>query len=363
MTALAVLPLLLALALWGSVHADDAPVPEPQGISAPAFPKVARAGDTALTITWGSVVGADGYEVHRYNSAQGRYVKVATLRSRATAKWTNKRLKTGKKYTYKVRAYRNAGLSKEYSDFTYPISAVPYRRDAKIVNAGATLKGAASMEIGLMQKLKVDASAVPSAYSTAKDKKVVDPAIRLIVTNPLLAVEGGSIVGKSVGTTHVYALAHNGNVKRIRVNVVDYARPVSWENLDQVGEVVADILLNCKEELADIASFLGMSDLDEQKTIELGASGELISEIVIPDENIVGAVKRILSYSGLSAHIVANRNGTALMLRGSDGFASFFYLIGYEIQDDQTQEYIDQFGDRGTKIAPHWAVYYSVLAG
>ncbi|MDR2486987.1 MAG: fibronectin type III domain-containing protein, partial [Clostridiales Family XIII bacterium] len=201
-------------------------------IEEPGFPHVERAGDTALKVTWSRVAGADGYEVFRYNSAQGRYTKVATVRSGTVLRWTNKRLKTGKKYVYKARAYKNVGLAKEYSDFTYPVSAVPYKRDAKVVNAGATLKGAASMEIGLMQKQKVEVSAVPSAYGTAKERRVVDPSIRLLATNPVVSIESGNVVGKSVGTTHVYALAHNGNVKRIHVEVVDYARPTTWENLD-----------------------------------------------------------------------------------------------------------------------------------
>jgi hypothetical protein len=70
------------------------------------------AGGATLTVFWKAVAGADGYEVFRYNRAQGRYTRFATIRNGATAKWTDRRLKTGKKYTYKVRAYRNAGLVK-----------------------------------------------------------------------------------------------------------------------------------------------------------------------------------------------------------------------------------------------------------
>jgi hypothetical protein len=363
MALAALLVLFLALAAPASACVGIAPSLDTPSLATPSFPKAGRAGDTALTITWSRVTGVDGYEVHRYNSAQRRYVKVATLHNGATAKWTDRRLKTGKKYVYRVRAYKNAGLAKEHSDFTYPVSAVPYKRDAKVVNAGAALKGAASMEIGVMQKQKVEASAVPSAYGTAKDRRVVDPTIRLLATNPIVSIEGGSIVGKSVGTTHIYALAHNGNVKRIRVDVVDYSKPATWENLDIAGEEAADILLNCKDEMTEVFSYLASCDRSKEIRIQLDSAGGIASDILIEDKKILGSLKALLAYSPLQCDIVANKWGVSMLLQGSSDYYVYYYQIDFEIQTDRTQEYIDQHSSRGAKIAPHWAVYYDFVAG
>jgi hypothetical protein len=219
------------------------------------------------------------------------------------------------------------------------------------------------MEIGLMQNQKVDVSVVPSAYGTAKGKRVVDPTVRLLVTNPLVKVEGSSIVGKGVGTTYIYALAHNGNVKRIRVAVVDYARPTTWENLDRAGTEVADLLLNKGEELGNVISyFTSRLTNDEELWYEMGEQNELTGTLTDVPNGIKGALESILSFSKLRTMVSAVKDGTLIVLRETTAVGAITYDVFFLVQDPSEAMYSD-IVKTSMKIAEHWYVRKDVMAG
>lgn len=61
---------------------------------------------SAVTLKWGKTSGATGYELYRYNSKIKKYEKIATINSGSTVSYTDKNLKKGTTYQYKVRAYK-----------------------------------------------------------------------------------------------------------------------------------------------------------------------------------------------------------------------------------------------------------------
>ena len=58
-----------------------------------------------LKIRWKKIAGANGYQIYRATSKNGTYKLVKTINKGSTTSWTNKSLKSGKKYYYKVRAF------------------------------------------------------------------------------------------------------------------------------------------------------------------------------------------------------------------------------------------------------------------
>lgn len=68
--------------------------------------KVKNVKKKKAALSWKKVSKATGYEVYRKASKKGSYKKVATIKKGTTVKYTNKKLKKNKKYSYKVRAYR-----------------------------------------------------------------------------------------------------------------------------------------------------------------------------------------------------------------------------------------------------------------
>lgn len=86
----------------------------------PAAPNVSLKSSkkNQMKVSWKKVSGASGYEVYRASSKKGKYTKVTTIKKGKTASYTDKKVKSGKKYYYKVRAYKTVGGKKVYSKYS-----------------------------------------------------------------------------------------------------------------------------------------------------------------------------------------------------------------------------------------------------
>lgn len=91
----------------------------------------AKAGKKKAVLSWKKVSGADGYMVYRGAKKKGKYKKIAKVvkvkvgkrtkevKQVANIKYTNTKLKAGKKYYYKVKAYKATTRKKKvYTKFS-----------------------------------------------------------------------------------------------------------------------------------------------------------------------------------------------------------------------------------------------------
>lgn len=69
-------------------------------------------------ISWNKIYGAHGYRVYRASSKKGSYSRVATVSNGSTLSFTDKSVKKGKVYYYKIRAYRTVNGSKNFSSYS-----------------------------------------------------------------------------------------------------------------------------------------------------------------------------------------------------------------------------------------------------
>ena len=83
----------------------------------------AKAGKKRAAIRWKKVSGASGYKVYRSAKKNGKYKAVKTIKKQRTVAFTNKKLKKGKTYYYKVRAYRTVKGKKVYSPYSKAVKA------------------------------------------------------------------------------------------------------------------------------------------------------------------------------------------------------------------------------------------------
>ena len=75
------------------------------------------AGKKKATLKWKKAKDADGYIIYRSTSKNGEYKKVKTISKGSTVKYTDKNLKSGKKYYYKVVAYnKTSGVTAYAAD-------------------------------------------------------------------------------------------------------------------------------------------------------------------------------------------------------------------------------------------------------
>ena len=123
---------------------------------------LASAAYNKIKITWSAVKGADGYEVYQYNSGTKKYSRVATV---TKTSYTRTGLKTGTKYTYKVRAYKNADKEKLYSSYSKAASAKPALSKA----AGVKAKNSKGKKAAVSWK-KVSGASGYEVYRSTKKK-------------------------------------------------------------------------------------------------------------------------------------------------------------------------------------------------
>ena len=72
----------------------------------------------AITVKWKKQSDATGYKIYRATKEKGKYKVVKTIKKNTTVKWTNKKLKSGKKYFYKIKVYKTSKGGKVYSTFS-----------------------------------------------------------------------------------------------------------------------------------------------------------------------------------------------------------------------------------------------------
>lgn len=85
----------------------------------PARPSVKlSAGVNQIRISWKKIKGVSGYVVYRSGRKSGGYTKVKTLKRSSATSYTNKNLKSSKKYYYKVRAFKTVNGKKVYSSYS-----------------------------------------------------------------------------------------------------------------------------------------------------------------------------------------------------------------------------------------------------
>ena len=73
-------------------------------------------GSTKVKLSWDKV-SVTGYEIYR-STDQKKWTKVTTITKSKTVNYTNKKLKSNKKYYYKIRAYKTVNRKKVYGKYS-----------------------------------------------------------------------------------------------------------------------------------------------------------------------------------------------------------------------------------------------------
>lgn len=94
----------------------------------------------SVKISWTKTSNITGYWVYKKNS-KGKYKKIATVDG-SKSSYTDKKLTTGKTYSYKVKAYRQVGNTKYKAKNSKAISVVPIPGKPKITSIKSIKNGA-----------------------------------------------------------------------------------------------------------------------------------------------------------------------------------------------------------------------------
>ena len=205
------------------------PKPEPTNIKVSKQPSVKiKAGKKSLTIGWRKVKGAAGYDIffaqcnHKHKKHTCKNVK--RIKGNKTFTWKKSGLKKGTAYKSYVKAYIYKNGKKKYI-YTSPVmyaytgNGTKKYTNAKSVKLKNVKKGKLSLKKGKTFKIKAKVNKVN------KKKKLMPkshaPTLRYMTSNKKIATVSskGKIKAVAKGKCYIYAYAHNGVCKKVRVTV------------------------------------------------------------------------------------------------------------------------------------------------
>ena len=92
-----------------------------KAIAKPVISSITSLSQSALTVKWKKVGGADGYIVKRSTSQNGTYTTVKTITNADTLSYKDTKVEAGVTYYYKIKAYDDTYGTKGYSGNSSPL--------------------------------------------------------------------------------------------------------------------------------------------------------------------------------------------------------------------------------------------------
>ena len=255
--ALCFLTVFCLLLSRGTVFPKQAEAQEQENITLKAPEKVRAKSykGKKLRLSWKQTEGAEGYVIQEYKNAKKKFIKVAETVGVKTD-WVSGKAK--KKRTYRVCAYRVKNGQKVMGNYSYEVSAIPYNKKSKLVNAGEVQAKQYQIKLGLREAKQMEVTVKNSRFAKNKKAKLIDNSLRWYTTDPTVAtVDGKGVVtarGKA-GNCQIYARAHNGNYTGlIQIEVCNFARPESFD-VTYTQPDITMLLKDYKEDLSIIAEY------------------------------------------------------------------------------------------------------------
>lgn len=129
--------------------AEATPVTATQSVSIKSVTPIAKASSysySKVKVTWDAVDGADGYEVYRATTKNGKYTKTY-ITSASKTSYINAGRTCGKTYYYKVRAFKKNGSKNTYSKYSAVTSARVVPSKTSVKDAWGSASGTHSLFI------------------------------------------------------------------------------------------------------------------------------------------------------------------------------------------------------------------------
>lgn len=124
-------------------------------LSAPYGLRTTSNSKNRISLSWGSVTNATSYNIYRATSTSGPYRKIGTSK---TTSFTNKSLRKGTTYCYKVKAVNRLGLSAYSEVLNVTVGGSSSSSNSIGIPTGFTAKAASGTQISLQWNLVTNAT-------------------------------------------------------------------------------------------------------------------------------------------------------------------------------------------------------------
>lgn len=230
--------------------------------------------EKGIILKWSKVQKSKGYVIYRNSK------KIATIKSNKIKKYIDKKVKSGKKYTYEIAPYRIINGKKVLGSKSYKIEIKATKRNTKKINPARVVIPdfyyKENYSVGLNESIKLHAKA--KVKKGLKKKKVFSSKIVWSSSDESLAtVDQNGVVkannNRKTGTVYITARAINGVKKVIKVDVINYYNPLKFKNYRVVPEELAPLFGKYKNEMCEIATYFAFDNKISNVKIDLESDG------------------------------------------------------------------------------------------
>lgn len=304
-----------------------------------------------MKVKWKKVKDADGYRIYRYSKKKKKYIAVKTIYDYDKTSWIDKDLKNHKIYKYKVASFKVHKGKKKISKKSYWVSARTYGKKGKLVNAEQIdITENSPIYMGICSELELETIILTDKQTNNKKARVFSEKIRWISSDETLVKvnkKGKLTSCEEEGTCYVYAMAHNGKKKKIKVNIVNYANPKSFPDYEGNNEYINELLMNYRTEVCNIATYF--TKYAEEKTSGMIESDENGNIIGIPQLKNISEIKadidKLVTQFPLVMKIYYSDQGVRFKMNYNANGSSYCEVVYYKWDDCENSP---------LKIAPHW---------
>ncbi|MCI8507131.1 MAG: hypothetical protein HFJ06_01015, partial [Lachnospiraceae bacterium] len=233
----------------------------------------------------------------------------------------------------------------------YAVSAITHTKRSKKVNALIiSLYANRENEMGICSELLISGNIIEEDTKASESVAISDKLVWSSSDESIAKVDqnGRVTAMDKEGTCYITARAHNGVKKKIKMNIVNYARPKSFPYYNGGKEYVNIMLTTYRENVFNIATYFTVNkNEDVWGTFKMDEEGNITG---YPDlDNIAEIeedVRTILANFPLVTEIFYSNERVEFLMK-YDKYGSSYCKIEYCIDDDMSGVV--------NRIAPHWA--------
>lgn len=318
---------------------------------APKDVVVTRYNNRALKLKWKKQKNVDGYLIYRYDKKTKKYKHIKTIKGNNHTEYVDKKLKTNKIYRYKLVAYKKVGNKTYKSHKSDWVSAKTYKKKTKYINAGRII-GTKKLILGITESKKLKLTVKASRFGTNVMSYPISTKLRWRSSNNAIATVDPSRkvkAGITNGTCYIYAKAHNGNEKKIKVEVKDFTHPKDFSLYDGEIPIVNEMLVNFKDEICDITNYLVCNNIGKDVFIyQNGEESYYVSPEGLNTNPIDESLRKLLFDFPTRITISLESNCVEFSVKYYDGTGNYDALIYMIDNDGLNKSLID------AAVASHW---------
>lgn len=230
---------------------------------------IAKQKGKKVVLKWNKSKNVKGYIIYKNGK------KFKTLKKN---KLTDKKVKKNKVYSYKIKAYTIANGKKVFSNSGQTVSIIVTDKKSKKVNAGRFKYIKNQYTISLNGKVKLQGEAYPS--KKLKKKKVLSRKLTWSSSDTSLATVNARGIVKAnnnmkTGTVIIYAKAHNGLTKKVKINIENYAYPSKIKKMYMLSDDIKPLVTEHMAEMTKIVSYFEFENKNNETTFDIDDKGNL----------------------------------------------------------------------------------------